>query len=152
MDRLLEEARKKEEEKAKEMVMMVRVETFQTMQQDIVQLKAELGIANQKIHDKDKEIDHLKENYKQLQVDAQEERRTAEQNIADLREENENLNRDLTEMETRCMDAASIPSKNNPERPAPKTSSGSSLVQPRDKSRRFVAGYTTTTTNKKRKN
>ena len=39
MDRLLEEARKKEEEKAKEMVMMVRVETFRTMQQDIVQLK-----------------------------------------------------------------------------------------------------------------
>ena len=122
-------------------------------------MQAKLGIANQKIHDKDKEIDHLKENYKQLQVDAQEERRTAEQNIADLREENEdlnreneNLNRDLTEMETRCMDAASIPSKNNPERPAPKTSSGSSLVQPRDKSRRFVAGYTTTTTNKKRKN
>ena len=39
MDRLLEEARKKEEEEAKEMVMMVRVETFRTMQQDIVQLK-----------------------------------------------------------------------------------------------------------------
>ena len=31
MDRLLEEARKKEEEEAKEMVMMVRVETFRTI-------------------------------------------------------------------------------------------------------------------------
>ena len=94
-----------------------------------------------------------------VQVDAQEERRTAEQNIADLREENENLNRenenlnrDLTEMETRCLDTASIPSRNNPERPAPQTSSGSSLVQARDKSGRYAAGYTTTTTTKKRKN
>ena len=94
-------------------------------------MQAKLGIANQKIHDKDKEIDHLKENYKQLQVDAQEERRTAEQNIADLREENENLNRenenlnrDLTEMETRCLDTASIPSRSRrPSRPCNKTSS-----------------------------
>ena len=126
------------------------------MQQDIVQLKAKLDQANQKIHEKDNKIDHLKENYKQLQ-----ERRTAEQNIANLTEENEgltreneNLNRQMTEMTTKCMDAASIPSKNNPEMPAPKTSSGSTLVQNRDKAGKFAAGHTTTTTNinKKRKN
>ena len=117
------------------------------MQQDIVQLKAKLDQANQKIHEKDNKIDHLKENYKQLQERRTEERRTAEQNIANLTEENEGLTREnekqMAEMTTKCMDAASIPSKNNPERPAPKTSSGSSLTdtgtpaQGRDERGRF---------------
>ena len=61
MERKLEEERKKEEEEAKMMVeeakkrvMLVRVETFRTMQEDVVQ--------------KEKENDHLKERINQLQV------------------------------------------------------------------------------------
>ena len=54
MERKLEEARKKEEEEAKKRVMLVRVETFRTMQEDVVQ--------------KEKENDHLKERINQLQV------------------------------------------------------------------------------------
>ena len=57
----MEEERKKEEEEAKKMVeeakkrtMLVRVETFRTMQEDVVQ--------------KEKENDHLKERINQLQV------------------------------------------------------------------------------------
>ena len=144
MERKLEEERKKEEEEAKMMVeeakkrvMLVRVETFWTMQEDVVQ--------------KEKENDHLKERINQLQVAAQEERRTAEMRERVLREEiedlenekedlqskNEDLNHQVNEMETRAMDVAAVPSKSNPERPAPKTSSGSSLGQPRDKSGKF---------------
>ena len=140
--------------------MTVQVETFQTMQrtihyakQDIVQLKDDLGNTRQKIHDQDQEIIHLKETYKQLQVDAREElekaeqeiadlREKAEQEIADLREENKNLDRMVKEMETRALDTASVPRRNNPDRPAATTTSGSSLVQARDKSGRYTAGYT----------
>ena len=80
-----------------------------------------------------------------VQVAALDERRRAERRerelrveISNLENEKEELDRQVNVMETRAMDVAAVPSKSNPDRPPPKTSSGSSLGQPRDKSGKWT--------------
>ena len=72
-----------------------------------------------------------------VQVRAERRERELRDHIENLEADKEELQRQVDAMETAAMDVVKVPSQSNPDRPPPKTSSGTSL-QPRDKSGKWT--------------